>query len=147
MAAPQSARPATVDTGFAGVQKRGAAAMGVDQYTSHHVFEDLPDGGRIVLVRDPGDSVGTKTIRAHLREIAGQFANGDFTSPMLVHDQLVPGTRVMAARRARIRYTMRDRTGGGEVRITTSDATARKAVREFLAFQRSEHHAPAHEHE
>ena len=147
MAATPSAKPAAVDTGFAGVQKRGAAVMGVDQFTSQHVFEELPDGGRIILVRDPKDSVGTAQIRAHLREIAGQFARGDFTNPMLVHDLVVPGTTVMAAKRSRIRYSMRERAGGGEVRITTADAAARKAVRDFLAFQRSDHHAPAHEPE
>lgn len=31
------------DSGFAGLQARGAAAMGVDQYTSTHVFESLPN--------------------------------------------------------------------------------------------------------
>jgi len=31
------------------MQSRGAHVMGVDQYTSAHVFEDLPDGGRVVL--------------------------------------------------------------------------------------------------
>jgi len=33
------------------MQSRGAQVMGVDQYTSAHVFEDLPDGGRVVLDR------------------------------------------------------------------------------------------------
>ena len=37
------------DSAFAQVQERGRAVMGVDQYTSTHVFESLPDGGRIVL--------------------------------------------------------------------------------------------------
>ena len=135
------------DSGFAAVQRRGATVMGVDQSTSRHVFETLADGGRIVLMRDPKDTAGAAQIRAHLREIASQFAKGDFTNPMLVHDQAVPGTKVMAERRSRIRYTMRERVGGGEVRITTADAAARKAIRDFLSFQRSDHRAPGHERE
>lgn len=35
------------DTSFAATQARRQMVMGVDQYTSAHVFEDLPDGGRI----------------------------------------------------------------------------------------------------
>jgi len=56
--------------------------MGVDQYTSAHVFEDLPDGGRIVLDRDSGsDTAGIATIRQHMRDVAAAFATGDFTKP------------------------------------------------------------------
>ena len=39
------------DTAFATMQARGQAVMGVDQYASAHVFEDVADGGRIVLDR------------------------------------------------------------------------------------------------
>jgi len=130
------------DTGYAHMQMRGAHVMGVDQYTSHHRFVDLPDGGRIELQRDVPDTAGAARIRAHMREIASMFATGDFRDPMLVHDEHVPGTGVMAARRALIRYTPYDLPRGGGVRITTRDAAALRAVHEFLAFQRAAHHAP-----
>ena len=63
----QAAQTGQSDTAFASMQSRGEVVMGVDQYTSAHVFEDLPDGGRIVLDRDdasdrrenPGDCVHT----------------------------------------------------------------------------------------
>jgi hypothetical protein len=134
------------DAAFAGVQARGAKVMGVNQYTSQHVFEDLPDGGRIVLVRDSADSTGVATIRAHLRDITRAFTAGDFTLPGQVHDREVPGTKVMAERQAALRYEFVERAGGGEVRITTTDTAALQAVRDFLAFQRSDHRAPGHEH-
>jgi hypothetical protein len=41
-------RPAA-DCHFAVVQARGRVAMGVDQYTSTHLFQPLSDGGRIEL--------------------------------------------------------------------------------------------------
>ena len=44
------------DPTYAGVQARGEFVMGVNQYTSTHVFEPLPDGGRIELERDAADS-------------------------------------------------------------------------------------------
>jgi hypothetical protein len=120
--------------------------MGVDQYTSTHVFEDLDDGGRILLVRqDTSDAVGVATIRAHLRAIADSFSRGIFTDPAAVHAMVVPGTETMARLHDRIRYAMAQRPGGGELRITTTDREALDAIREFLAFQRMDHHAAGHE--
>ena len=127
------------------MQSRGARVMGVDQYTSAHVFEDLPDGGRVVLDRDdPADPAAIATIRAHMRDIQAAFRAGDFTKPFAVHAQIVPGTAVMQARRDAIRYEAIDRPRGGEVRITSRDSAAIAAIHQFLAFQRSAHHAASH---
>jgi hypothetical protein len=142
---PEDVRASSTDTGFAGVQARGQAVMGVDQYTSQHVFEDLPDGGRVVLERDdPADSAGIATIRSHMQDIARRFASGDFALPGVVHDREVPGTDVMAARREVILYTAVDRPKGGELRIVSEDSVAVTAIHRFLAFQRMDHHAAGH---
>ena len=134
------------DAAFADLQERGRMVMGVDQYTSAHVFEDLPDGGRIVLDREGAiDTSGVATIRLHMRDIAAAFRAGDFTKPFQVHAQIVPGTTVMGAHRSAIRYEVIDRPRGGEVRIRSDDPAAVAAIHEFLAFQRSGHHAAGHE--
>ena len=129
------------DTGFAALQARGRVHMGVDQYTSTHRFDALPDGGRIELQRDVDDAEGVAVIRAHLRGIARAFAEGDFGTPAAVHAMEVPGTAVMAARRAAIRYEYRDLPRGGEVRIVTRDPEAVAAIHAFMAFQRGDHRA------
>ncbi len=134
-------RHGNTDSAYATVQSRGKDVMGVDQYTSQHVFESRPDGGRIELQRQEDDSAGVAQIRRHLNEIVEQFRRGDFSAPFGVHAQEVPGTQVMAARRDRIRYTVRSLPRGGEVVITSRDADAIAAVHEFLAFQRSDHRA------
>jgi hypothetical protein len=148
-AAPLAAQ----DTTFAGVQARGRTAMGVDQYTSTHRFDALPDGGRIELQRESNDSVGVATIRAHIRAIAKAFESGDFSTPAFVHMRMVPGTDVMAAKRAHIAYEPRDLPRGAELRIRTTDPAAIAAIHRFMAFQRSDHHAggesstqPTHHH-
>jgi hypothetical protein len=134
------------DSAFTTTQERGKEVMGVDQYTSAHVFEDLPDGGRIVLDRaDAGDTAGIATIRAHMRQIATDFRDGDFSKPFAVHAVEVPGTKAMAALRDRITYEAADRPAGAEVRIRTDDPAAVAAVHDFLAFQRSAHRAAGHE--
>lgn len=145
-AASGEAPSGRADSSFAALQARGADAMGVDQYTSSHVFESLPDGGRIVLQRDSVDVAGTEVIRTHMREIATKFAAGDFSIPGMVHDQVVPGTAVMSARRDRIQYVAETLPRGAQVRIVTTDADAVAAVHEFLAFQRMDHRAAGHGH-
>lgn len=116
-------------------------AMGVDQSTSTHTFDALPDGGRIELLRDVNDSLGIAQIRAHLRLIQHAFQAGDFSTPQFVHMQTMPGTAVMAQKRDAITYTYHDLPRGGEVVIKTSDASALAAIHEFMGAQRMEHHA------
>ena len=142
----RSSTASTADSAFAALQTRGAdaRAMGVDQYTSVHLFDALSDGGRIELQRAVEDSAGVAQIRRHLRAIAGAFAAGDFDTPAFVHARTVPGTAVMAAKRSNITYTVRDLPRGAELRITTHDAEAIAAVHEFMAFQRMDHHAGGH---
>lgn len=144
----QSAKTAAKkrDTSFAAMQSRGKEAMGVDQYTSTHKFDSFADGGRIELQRNADDSAGVAAIRAHIRDIAQAFKSGDFSTPEFVHMQTVPGTKEMAAMRSRIAYTVHDLPRGAELRISTKDTVALKAIHEFLAFQRGEHHAAGMTH-
>lgn len=128
------------DSAYSAMQQRGRMVMGVDQYTSTHQFDDLRDGGRITLVRNADDSSGAAHIQMHLRAIAAAFAAGDFSSPMMVHMKHVPGTDVMIAKKTMIGYSVHALPRGGELTIRTRDPDAIRAVHEFLAFQRSEHH-------
>ncbi len=116
--------------------------MGVDQYTSAHQFDDLPNGGRIELQRDSTDTAGVRTIRDHLRHVTVAFAQGDFSLPGFVHADSVPGTAVMAANQHLIGYTFGALPGGGEVLLTSEDPATIAAIHSFLAFQRRDHHAP-----
>lgn len=134
------------DSEFAAVQQRGRAAMGVDQYTSTHVFDALPDGGRIELQRDVDDLDGVATIRRHLQEIVVAFRQGDFRIPGFVHAQQVPGSDVMARMQDRITYTYSELPRGGQIRITATEREALHAIHEFLAFQRQDHRAGGHAH-
>jgi hypothetical protein len=134
------------DSAFAALQARGKIEMGVDQYTSTHRFDDLADGGRIELTRDASDSAGVRTIREHLASIARAFAKGDFSTPFAVHARDVPGTKTMAAKRDAISYEFRPLPGGGEVRLSSKDAEAIRAIHAFMAFQRGDHRAGGEHH-
>jgi hypothetical protein len=127
------------DTAFAALQARGKMAMGVDQYASVHHFDLLPNGGIIALQMKDDDSLAIAQIRAHLKLIQHAFEAGDFSTPQFVHVREMPGTDVMARRRAQIKYAYNDLPRGAEVRITTSDPEALEAIGNFLAAQRGDH--------
>jgi hypothetical protein len=140
-AAVAQGSPPPNDSAHAAMQRRGAEVMGVDQGTSVHVFEALPNGGVIELQRASDDSAGARVIQAHLRAIAQAFSSGDFSMPTYVHMTSAPGARIMSDRRNAIRYDYRALPRGAALRITTSDPVARKAIWDFIAFQRNEHMA------
>jgi hypothetical protein len=135
------------DSAFHAMQARGRIVMGVDQYTSVHVFEDLSDGGRVELQRAVDDSAGVNQIRRHFQEIAESIRRGDFRAPGLVHATTVPGVDVIMARREALRVVLRDLPRGGEMRLISGDPEVIKAIHEFLAFQRTDHRTEAgHQH-
>src|SRR5690348_17939925 len=142
LAAPLAAQS---DTSHARMLARGQMAMGVDQNASRHVFDDLPDGGRIELQADSVDSTAIAAIRAHLSTVASAFQAGNFSTPEFVHAGPVPGADVMAARKSAITYRFAALRRGGEVRITRHDVEALHAIHRFLAYQRQEHHAAGHD--
>jgi hypothetical protein len=143
---PEPQGDAGEDAAFSALQDRGEVSMGVDQYASTHLFDELPDGGRIEFQYDSDDPQEVEVIRGHLREIEVAFRNGDFSTPAFVHAQEVPGTDVMSERREHIEYRYEDLPRGGELRLTTSDPEALLAIHEFMAFQRGDHRAGGVDH-
>ena len=122
------------------MKQRGAEAMGFDQDTTTHHFRLTQTGGAIeVSVNAAGDAAGRDQIRAHLQEIAGEFATGNFEKPLMTHGELPPGVAQMKERASSIRYTYAPTDRGGLVRIETADAAARDAVHAFLRYQITEH--------
>jgi hypothetical protein len=137
--AQQGRGSGTSDSAFAKLQERGKRVMGVDQYTSAHAFETLPDGGRIVLARDSDVAADIATIRAHMKDVASRLARGDFSLSEAVHAGKVPGSDVMRAKRDAIAFAYAEVPRGGQVTLTSRDPEAVKAIHEFLAFQRMDH--------
>jgi hypothetical protein len=146
-ASAQQSKAKTSDSAFTKLQERGKQVMGVDQYTSKHTFESLPDGGRIVLARDSDVPADIATIRAHMNEVAARLAKGDFSLSEAVHAGKVPGSDVMRAKKDVIRFTYADVPRGGQVTLTSRDPAAVKAIHEFLAFQRMDHRTEHTKHQ
>ncbi|MEO8633970.1 MAG: hypothetical protein ABI587_01725 [Gemmatimonadales bacterium] len=134
------------DSSFAAMKARGAGVMGVNQDASEHVFEDLPDGGRIAYrMLDATDTNGVAVIRRHLRSISDSFSVGVFHGPTEVHGMEVPGSVTMTRLRGGIQYAVQELPTGAELRISSADSVAIEAIHAFLAFQRIDHRAAGHD--
>lgn len=128
------------DAHHAALDERGAHEMGFSQTATVHHFLLKPDGGVIqVEVRDAADATNRDLISRHLSHIARAFAEGDFNTPMLVHERVPPGADAMRRLKSEISYTYEGTEAGGRIRISTKNAEALAAVHDFLRFQIEEH--------
>jgi len=124
----------------AAVNRRGDQVMGFSHEKTTHHFRLKTDGGIIeVEARDPNDTESRDQIRQHLKQIAQQFSEGEFTAPMLIHAQNPPGVPVMKKLKTAIKYQFEETERGGRVRIVSSSAAAISAVHQFLRFQIADH--------
>jgi len=122
------------------VQSHGDQAMGFPHDKTTHHFRILSDGDSIeVTVNDPNDKANTTAIRSHLTHIAMMFGNGDFSTPMFIHDGIPPGVTTMKLMKSAIRYSFEEILLGGRVHLKTVDPVAVAAIHDFLRFQISEH--------
>lgn len=124
------------------VHKRGEspAGMGFSQTDTTHHFLLTANGGIIqVTANNPSDNATVDAIRNHMGHIAASFASGDFSIPHFVHNQEVPGVKVMKKQKAEIKYTAEQIPAGERVVISTNSATALRAIHDFLRFQIKDH--------
>ena len=92
-----------------------------------------------MVANDPNDVDTRDEIRTHLAHIAALFGRGDFQIPMFIHDTMPPGAPVMKSKGNAISYVFVPTANGGQVRISSADPEAVKAIHEFLTFQIDEH--------
>jgi hypothetical protein len=137
---PMHQQHAKAESHHATVEKHGDQAMGFAHDRTTHHFLLTADGGTIaVAANDANDKANIEAIRTHLSHIAVMFANGDFSTPMFVHDEIPPGVTSMQLLKAAIRYRYEEAASGGRVHIESNDPVAIAAIHDFLRFQISDH--------
>lgn len=123
-----------------GVNARGDHAMGFSHEKTTHHFRLRSDGGVIeVTAKEAADLASRDQIRRHLRHIAHQFTEGDFSAPMYIHDKEPPGVSAMKKLKDGIEYRYEEIENGARVVISSGDSKAVASIHEFLKFQISDH--------
>jgi YHS domain-containing protein len=122
------------------VNSRGDHVMGFSHEKTTHHFKLYKDGGAIqVTVKDGSDGDQLKAVRAHLKVVADDFAKGNLSMPMLIHNTNIPGLQTMKRLHGKISYSYADIANGGSVKITSANPEAIKAVHSFLDLQIKDH--------
>ena len=131
-----------VTTGFnqTAMLERSNVAMGFNQSKIQHHFMATQTGGQIMILSlNISDIETINEIRSHIQNIQYEFSQGNFTKPFYIHDQVVPGTDVMTAKKNLIQYSSKDVDNGSILILTTNDAELLDAIQQFMNFQSSQH--------
>ena len=131
-----------VTTGFnqTAMLERSNVAMGFNQSKIQHHFMAAQTGGQIMILSlNISDIETINEIRSHIQNIQYEFSQGNFTKPFYIHDQVVPGTDVMTAKKNLIQYSIKNVDNGSILILTTNDAELLDAIQQFMNFQSSQH--------
>jgi len=134
------------------VAERGAHVMPFDLEKTVHVFSKTPEGGiQQVIAKDKSDSEQIQLIRAHLSEISAEFSQGDYSSPMHIHGQDMPGLDVLkAASPGQVKIEYLELPDGAQIHYSSQSPQLIDAIHQWFDAQLSDHarHAVSgHPHE
>lgn len=123
------------------VAQRGADVMPFDLAATTHVFTKTNNGGiQRVIAKHPNDQAQIKLVRQHLRDIQQQFKAGDFSGPLHIHGEDMPGlSKLREAKPGQISIAYREISGGAELRYRLVDAKLTAALHQWFDAQLSDH--------
>ena len=123
------------------VSERGKDVMPFDLAATVHVFTKTKSGGvEKVVARRAKDGEQVRLVRAHLKEIHGQFAQRDFSGPAHIHGHDMPGlAELEAARPGVLTIAYREVPAGAELVFTSKDPALVAAVHKWFDAQVADH--------
>lgn len=123
------------------VAGQGKDVMPFSLAATTHIFTKTAEGGiQQVVAKKPDDAAQVQLVRQHLQEIRVRFLKGDFSGPMHIHGQDMPGLAdLKAAKPGQIAITYKDVEGGAQLAFKTSDPALIAALHKWFDAQLSDH--------
>lgn len=123
------------------ITERGKHVMSFDLGQTQHIFTKTETGGvQQVIVKDPRNSQQIELIRQHLKQIAKEFAHGDFSKPEAIHGQDMPGLATLrTAKPGQILVRYKELPDGAEITYSAQDPSLITAVHQWFDAQLSDH--------
>lgn len=143
--AVQPADPARLDE----VAGRGVQVMPFDLDKTLHIFNKTETGGiQQVIAKDAADQAQIGLIRRHLSALAAAFSKGDFSGPMRIHGDAMPGVQALKAGAKRMQFNYQALADGAQIDYVSTDPRLIAAVHTYFDAQLSDHarHAVAGGH-
>ena len=122
------------------MMQRGNLAMGFDQSKIAHEFSTTKSGGQIkITALDEKDNNTINQIKSHTRDIQNDFTEGNFTKPLFIHAESVPGTDAMTQNKDQIQYKIQDLKNGSILLLITNNSSLVSSINQFMTYQSTEH--------
>lgn len=122
------------------VVARGVHVMPFALDKTLHIFNKTENGGiQQVVAKAANDSVQIGLIREHLSVLAGHFREGDFSGPMRIHGESMPGVQDLRAGFKSIQFMYRELTDGAEIAYVSTDPKLIAAIHQYFDAQLSDH--------
>lgn len=122
------------------VVARGVHVMPFALDKTLHVFNKTENGGiQQVVAKIADDSVQIGLIREHLSALAGHFREGDFSGPMHIHGESMPGVQDLRAGFKSIQFQYRELADGAEIAYVSTDPKLIAAIHQYFDAQLSDH--------
>lgn len=131
------------------VAKKGRHVMPFNLEQTLHVFTNKIDGGlQKVVVKDTNNKSQIKLIREHLIKIASDFKQRDFSDPIKIHGEDMPGLQALInAKSDSITIQYRQLVDGAEITYSSKSPDLVDAIHQWFGAQLSDHsrHAVMHQ--
>ena len=122
------------------MMQRGNLSMGFDQSKIAHEFSTTKNGGQIkITALDEKDNNTINQIKSHTRDIQNDFTEGNFTKPLFIHAESVPGTDAMTQNKDQIQYKIQDLKNGSILLLITNNSSLVSSINQFMTYQSTEH--------
>ncbi len=122
------------------VHEMGSYVMPFSLEDTTHVFKQNPLGGvEQVLVKDPTNKDQIALIQMHLEYEASSFRQGNFSDPMKIHGEDMPGVNDMRKNVAEIVFTYHTLPNGAEIIYSSKNSNAISAIHTWFDAQVKDH--------
>lgn len=119
---------------------RGIQVMPFSLEKTLHIFNKTDNGGiQQVIAKNADDQTQIFLIRQHLSALAARFGTGDFSGPMRIHGDTMPGVQDLRAGFKHIQFAYRELTDGAEIAYVSTDAKLIGAIHQYFDAQLSDH--------
>ena len=141
----------TSDNRLDEIVQRGSTMMPFNLDQTTHIFSKTEQGGlQQVIVKDTSNAEQVKLIREHLSKISTEFRRGDFSNPIKIHGEGMPGlAELRTAKPDQINIVYKELPNGAEIDYSTDVPKLIEAIHRWFDAQLSDHarHAiPGHPH-
>ena len=118
--------------------------MPFDLAKTTHIFRMTDSGGvERIIVKDESDKDQVALIQRHLQHEAEAFQRGDYSDPIMLHGEDMPGLKDLETEAAQISVRYSALPDGAEITFETADLHLLTAIHKWFGAQLSEHGADA----